>query len=89
MSLLLGTQQNTIDFLTFNALFPRFIRRDRECYNSYDKFVNSEKDYQKLLNNAFLLGLDIDLIINKLELRNEQVQIDDARKKLRKDKVLK
>lgn len=75
--------------LTFNTLFPRFIRRDRECYSKYDTFVKKEQDYSKLINNAFLLGIDIDLIEKKKALRDIQKNTEDLKKGLEKDPVLK
>jgi len=68
--------------LSFNTLFPRFIRRDRECYVSYDSFVKKEQEYQKLLNNIFLLGLDINTLQSKKNLREEFVKTEDAIKKM-------
>ncbi|SFE57887.1 AAA domain-containing protein [Paenibacillus algorifonticola] len=38
--------------LTFNTLFPRFIRRDRECYAKYDTFIRKEQDYSKFTSVA-------------------------------------
>lgn len=67
--------------MNFNTLFPRFIRRNRESYVQYDTFIKKEQDYQKILNNAFLLGLDTELIESKKKLREEFKKIDDAAKK--------
>ncbi|RYG72083.1 DUF2326 domain-containing protein [Lentibacillus lipolyticus] len=75
--------------LTFNTLFPRFIRRDRECYSQYDTFIKNERDYSKLLNISFLLGLDIDLIEQKKQTRDEQKSAEDLSGKLETDPVLK
>ncbi|MBD8115013.1 DUF2326 domain-containing protein [Priestia megaterium] len=75
--------------LSFNTLFPRFIRRDRECYAQYDNFIKKEQDYSKLLNNAFLLGLDIGLIENKKKVRDEYKSTDDLAKRLAKDSTFK
>ncbi len=74
--------------LTFNTLFPRFIRRDRECYAKYDTFIRKEQDYSKLLNTAFLLGLDVGLISTKKELRDLQITSDKLMKGLEKDPVI-
>lgn len=75
--------------LTFNTLFPRFIRRDRACYNNFDDYIVKEQDYQKLLNNSFLLGLNIDIIEEKKKLREFQTNTDSLKKSLEKDPVLK
>lgn len=68
--------------LSFNTLFPRFIRRNRESYVQYDTFIKKEQDYQKLLNNAFLFGLDTTLIENKKKLRDEYKKSDEAAKQM-------
>lgn len=75
--------------LSFNTLFPRFIRRDRESYNSYDNFIAKEQDYSRLLNNSFLLGLNIDLIQEKKKIREFQISTENLKNSLEKDSVLK
>lgn len=67
--------------MSFNTLFPRFIRRNRESYVQYDMFIKKEQDYQKILNNAFLFGLDTALIESKKVLRDEFKKTEDAIKK--------
>jgi len=80
---------DSIQFLGFNSLFPRFIRRDRECYTQYDNFVNKEQEYSKLLNNSYLLGLDTSLIINKATTRKVQNNIEKLSKNIMNDDILK
>lgn len=75
--------------LTFNSLFPRFIRRDRESYNKFSQFVIKEQDYATVLNNSFLLGLDIDLVEEKKKLRDFQTNTEKLKKSLENDPVLK
>lgn len=75
--------------LSFNTLFPRFIRRDRASYNSYDNFVVKEQDYSRLLNNSFLLGLNVDLVQEKKKLREFQTSTENLKSSLEKDPVLK
>lgn len=75
--------------MTFNTLFSRFVRRFRSCYIEYDKYVPKESDYSKLLNNAYLLGLDIELMIKKKELRDKQTTADKTEKAIKKDVVFK
>ena len=59
--------------ITWTTLFSRFIRRYRSSYFSFDAFVPRESDYSKILNNCYLLGIDIDLVVAKKELRDRQV----------------
>ncbi len=83
------TIQEKLNSRTFNTLFPRFIRRDRECYAKYDMFIKKEQDYSKLLNNAFLLGIDAGMINDKKKLRDSQKSSGDLMKSLEKDPVIK
>jgi Uncharacterized protein conserved in bacteria len=75
--------------MTWNTLFPRFARRSRASYISFDTFVKKEKDYAKLLNNGFILGLDKSLIVEKQELRKKQSAVTDTEKVIRKDPLFK
>lgn len=71
--------------LTWNTLFSRFARRYRSCYATFDSFVPKESDYSKILNNCYLLGIDIDLIISKKELRDKQTAAKNTEKAIKKD----
>ena len=71
--------------LTWNTLFSRFARRYRSCYATFDSFVPKESDYSKILNNCYLLGIDIDLIVSKKELRDRQTIANNTEKILKKD----
>ena len=73
--------------MTWTTLFSRFIRRYRVSYNTFDSYVPKESDYSKLLNNCYLLGIDIDLIEKKMILREEQKNIIDTEKMLKKDNL--
>jgi uncharacterized protein YydD (DUF2326 family) len=68
---------------------PRFIRRGRKSYNTYDKYDESETPYQKLLRNAFLLGLDTTKIIRKCEIKKELDNIENFKSNIEKDTFLK
>src|SRR3990172_5215113 len=50
-----------IKYLSFRSLLPFFIRPSIESYVSYDTPAKVGSDYHKMLNNAFLLGLDAHL----------------------------
>lgn len=71
--------------MSWNTLFSRFVRRYRPTYSFFDTYLTKESDYSKILNNMFLLGTDIDLIVSKKELRDRQVQVTDTEKALKKD----
>jgi len=81
--------QDKINFLTFNSLFPRFIRRDRECYVKYDTFVRKEQDYSRILNNTYLLGLETNLTTKKYELRSRYNKTNSLKQSIEKDPIIK
>lgn len=80
--------EEKISNLTFNTLFPRFIRRDRECYVKYDTFIKSEQEYSKVLNNSFLLGLEIELVTKKQKLRSLFTNTKDLKSSIEKDPII-
>lgn len=75
--------------MTWNTLFSRFARRFRSCYATFDSYVPRESDYSKILNNCYLLGIDIDLIVSKRDLREKQLATSAIEKALKKDPVFK
>ena len=54
-----------VQYLTFRSLISRFIRPFKSSYNDYFTPIAKEQDYQRLLNAAYLLGLDIERVIRK------------------------
>lgn len=77
-----------INNLTFNTLFPRFIRRDRESYVTYDTFIKNEQDYSKVLNNSFLLGLETEFVTEKQKLRTLFRQTKDLKTNIEEDPII-
>lgn len=86
---LLFSIPNDIKFLTFRALFPFFIRPKKESYVSYDRPAKVGSDYQKMLYNAFLLGLDVSLADEKYTIRKEQDRLEKLQKNIENDTLLK
>lgn len=78
-------QKNAPTNMTWTTLFSRFVRRYRSSYFSFDAFVPKESDYSKVLNNCYLLGIDIDLIVTKKELRDRQVAAVATEKAIKSD----
>ena len=76
---------NPLPNLTWTTLFSRFARRYRSCYGTFDSFVPKESDYSKILNNCYLLGIDIDLIVGKKNLRDKQTAARDTERAIKKD----
>ncbi len=77
-----------ISFLTFRSLIPFFIRPKKESYVAYNKPGKTKTDYQALLYNAFLLGLDVVLAQKKHTIRKEQVRVNNLEKNFKNDSLL-
>lgn len=74
--------------LTFRTLISRFIRSKRSSYDLYSDFIKEEKPYPKLLNNSYLLGLDINRVVKKNNLKEEFDSVKDLGNKIQKDSVM-
>jgi len=77
-----------ISFLTFRSLIPFFIRPKKESYVAYNRPGKTGRDYQALLYNAFLLGLDVVLVQKKYTIRKEQERINNLEKNFKNDSLL-
>lgn len=76
-------------YMTWVTLLSRFIRKYRQSYIQFDRFVPKELDYSMLLNNSFLLGLNTDLVIQKKELKEQEEAVSSIEKILKKDEIFK
>lgn len=74
--------------LTFRALIGLFVRLGKAAYISEDQTSNRETPFAKQLRNSYLLGLDEQLAIKKLELREEFESLESIRKQFKKDSLL-
>ena len=81
--------EKLVRWLTFRSLISRFIRPKRGSYQSYNDFVHKEEDYPRLLNNAYLLGLDIERITIKHTLKERLDKTDNLRKNIENDDIFK
>jgi uncharacterized protein YydD (DUF2326 family) len=77
------------NFLTWRTLISHFLRPRKESYIRFDTVSAKEKDYSKLLNVAYLLGIDIGLVQKKKELKSEFDRIDTFKKNVEGDDVFK
>jgi uncharacterized protein YydD (DUF2326 family) len=68
---------------------PFFIRPKKESYVSYNRPGKTGSEYQVLLYNSFLLGLDFVLAQKKYEIRKEQERIKKLEKNFAEDFLLK
>lgn len=80
---------NDISFLSFRSLIPFFLRPKKESYVSYYKPGKTGSEYQAMLYNAFMLGLDVDLAEKKYKIRKEQDRIKKLEKNFKEDSLLK
>jgi len=75
-------------YLTFRSLITRFIRPQKASYDTYNCFIKEEKEYQEILNNCFLLGLDIEKIDKKRDLKEEWDKVKENKSNIEKDPVM-
>jgi uncharacterized protein YydD (DUF2326 family) len=76
-------------FLSFRSLISRFVRPQKSSYNAYNQYINEEPDFNSLINNAFLLGLDFNLVLKKYDLKDQYDSIDKMRKAVEHDPIMK
>jgi uncharacterized protein YydD (DUF2326 family) len=77
-----------VGYLSFRSLIPFFLRPARESYENCMKPAKTHMEYQSLLNNALLLGLDVKLAERKYSLRKEQERIRTLEKNFKDDQLL-
>lgn len=74
--------------LSFRSLISRFIRRYKQNYSVYSKYVKGEQPQNTLLNNGYLLGLDVEKILSKIKNKSEFMLLNSTKKSLKEDKLL-
>lgn len=77
-----------VAFLSFRSLIPFFIRPKKESYVAYNEPGKTGLEYQTLLYNAFLLGLDVVLAQKKRDIKKEKDRIKDLEKNFKADALL-
>lgn len=87
-SLLFDIPANTSE-LSFRSLLPFFIRPRKASYINYNNPNAVKNDYQILITNALLLGLDVLLVEEKFKLKKEKDRIKNLVKELNQDELLK
>ncbi|MCF6317865.1 MAG: DUF2326 domain-containing protein [Proteobacteria bacterium] len=75
-------------FLSYRSLLPFFIRTSKQSYINYDEPFKVGSPYQKQLYNAFLLGLDVTLSQNKMQLKKGIDEINKSHKNIKDDPIL-
>lgn len=74
--------------LSHRALIPRFLRRGQKQYID-PREVDDFSPYECLVRNAFLLGIDVELVARKQALRAAITSLQDLRKNFKNDPLLK
>jgi len=87
-SLVFGIEKQ-IPHLSFRPLIKRFVRPKKESYIAFNSVESKEPPYANLLAYSYLLGLDVDLVIEKHKLKTERDRIEKFRKNLKTDSVFK
>lgn len=76
-------------YLSFRSLISRFIRMGKSGYTKFDQFREKEYIPTNLINTSYLLGLDVQRIRNKVELKEEDDLLKLQNKNLAKDNIMK
>jgi len=80
---------NNVNQLSFRSLMPFFIRPRRASYSDYKNPNSVNNEFQILVTNTFLLGIDVTLAQEKFKLRQDKERIRKLVKELKNDKLLK
>jgi uncharacterized protein YydD (DUF2326 family) len=75
-------------YLTFRTVLSRFYRTGRGSYIS-SLTTTKEQSFSSLVNNAFLLELDLDYVYQKRKTRKRYQELDKFEKSFKKDPVIK
>lgn len=89
MGSLVFNLDETMPYVSFRGLISRFIRPRKSSYSSYDSHIEKEKPIIKQMNNSYLLGLELDYVREKFELREKQKSILAIKKNWETDPVIK
>lgn len=69
-------------YVTFRGLICRNLRIPKDAYLEWRKYKKGEDEYKSLLLNAYLLGLDVSYILNKIDIKEKINKIDTNKKLL-------
>jgi len=74
--------------LTYRSLIPKFLRRGLKQYVD-PRDTSDYSDYDLLVRNAFLLGVDVHLVARKAAIRSEITKLKQLRQNFKDDPLLK
>lgn len=81
------TLPEDVPSLTYRSLLPKFLRRGQSQYND-PRNTGDFKEFDMLIRNAFLLGIDVHLIATKAQVRDEIQKLQTLRKNFKDDSLL-
>lgn len=81
---LMGDEQ----FLSYRTLITRFIRQGKSGYTSFDRFQPKETTPTDIINTSYLLGLDVNRLLHKVQLKLDDDLLKTQEKNLAKDPVM-
>lgn len=79
---------NSISGISFRSLISRYIRRYKINYSNCFNYVKGEQPAVTLLNNGYLLGIEPQKILNKVQNKELFSQLNSTKKSLQSDPVL-
>ncbi|KAB8043334.1 DUF2326 domain-containing protein [Janthinobacterium aquaticum] len=79
---------SNISGLTYRSLLPKFLRRGLKQYVD-PRDTGDFSEYEMLVRNAFLLGIDVELISKKMVVRSEITRLKQLRQNFKEDSLLK
>ncbi|WP_069997796.1 DUF2326 domain-containing protein [Cellulosilyticum sp. I15G10I2] len=75
--------------ISFRSLISRFLRIPKEGYITWDKCKKREQDDIALLNNSFALGLDVNIIKKKIDIKEKLNDLSKAQGIVKNDPSIK
>lgn len=76
-------------YISFRNLICRYLRIPKKAYIEWQKYKVKEDDEKSLLMNSYLLGLKVDLIIQKINIKEQINKIEKSKSYISKDNTTK
>ena len=86
--MIFGLNESLPSMLSYRDLMCHFIRLGKEGYTNYSKYYDKEPAERALLNTGYLLGLNVELIDTKIQLKGAISTLGTQKTNLSKDPVL-
>lgn len=76
-------------YISFRNLISRYLRVPKLAYLKWEQYKSKEDEAKSLLFNSYLLGLDTQLIINKIDNKTKINEVNKSKKYIEKDETIK